>query len=279
VIEEQVGDTPGEQDRSLLDGLDDAWDQLRGLGVGLDARAWRTTTECPGWSVQDQYAHIAGFEHQLLGDPPPDHEPVLGTHVKNVIGEMNERWVDWYRQRPGIEVLEDFDAVTAARMAQLRAYSASDFAADSWTPAGPGAVRDLLGFRIFDAWVHSQDVRRALRVPGGFRGAAAQRSMTMIAGFVPFVVGKLVAPPEGTLVRISVTDVPEYGTAVRIVNGRGVPDTTPDDADVGITLDADTLVRLATGRGDPYMMIAGRVVFDGDATIGRAVVEQLNRVF
>lgn len=275
----QLGNQPSIEDRALLDALDDAWNQLRELAVGLDERLWRKPTECPGWTVQDQYAHIAGFEHQLLGDPLPEREPGLGTHVRNVIGEINERWVDSYRKYPGIEVLEDFEAVTAARMAQLRAYTAADFAAESWTPTGPGTVRDLLPFRIFDAWVHSQDVRRALEVPGGFKGPAASRSMAMIARNVAYVVGKLVAPPEGTGVRIVVSDYPDYGTTVRIVNGRGVdaPDTT--NADVTITLDADTLVRLATGRGDPYVIVAGRVVFDGDLTVGRAVVEQLNRLF
>lgn len=271
--------TTDPSDQAVLDALDDAWTQLRELGTGLGEAEWRRPTECPGWSVQDQYAHLAGFERQLLGEAPPDHEPVLGTHVRNVIGEINERWVDWYRARPGVEVFEDFERVTAQRLEVLRAATPDDLAQDSWTPVGPGTVRDLLPFRVFDAWVHSQDVRRALGRPGGFDGPAAEASMARVVGSLPYVVGKKVAPPDGTVVSVTVTDAPRFDTAVRVVNGRAVAESAARMASVTIALDADSLVRLSTGRGDPFVITAGRVQFDGDVELGRRVVEAMNVVF
>ena len=39
---------------------------------------------------------------------------------------------------------------------------------------GPGTVRDLLPFRIFDSWVHEQDMRRAVHRAGNLDSDAAR---------------------------------------------------------------------------------------------------------
>ncbi|MGZ8734793.1 MAG: maleylpyruvate isomerase N-terminal domain-containing protein, partial [Acidimicrobiia bacterium] len=70
-------------DEALVDGLDVVWTSLADLGATLSQREWLTETECPGWTVQDNLAHIIGIEATILGRPNPDHEPAGGPHVKN----------------------------------------------------------------------------------------------------------------------------------------------------------------------------------------------------
>jgi uncharacterized protein (TIGR03083 family) len=200
--------------------------------------------------------------------------------VKNDVGAGNEIWVDWYRSRSGADVLADFRAVTVERMAILRAPD-HDFGADTWTPIGPGTVRDLLPFRVFDSWVHEQDVRRALRRPGNDDSTAASASLDRIESIVPMVVGKKVGPPDGTIVAFTVTGPVGRAFAIEVAGGRaGFLDSVPAAPTVHLEMDTDTFVRLASGRGDPESILAsGAVALEGDSVLGRAVAENMNFLF
>ncbi len=267
-----------DQDQRLVDTLEEVWGSIDALCSTLSEAQWKTETECPGWSVQDNVAHIAGIESSIMGRPAPDHTPPDLPHVKNDIGRSNEVWVDSMRSRSGPEVLDEFRAVTAERIANLRAMTHDDLGADSWTPAGPGTVRDLLPFRIFDSWAHEQDIRRALELPGDLEGAAAELSLGRVTGALPVVVGKKVKPPDGATVVFAwdgrTTDVVMDG-------GRAKPlDTAPAHPTVRLTMGVDTLVRLGMGRGDPDGILAsGAVTITGDDALGRRIVAEMNFLF
>ncbi|KAA0234604.1 MAG: hypothetical protein JJLCMIEE_03077 [Acidimicrobiales bacterium] len=47
--------------------LEQVWAALDALGQQLGEEQWKTPTDCPGWTVQDNLAHIAGRELALLG--------------------------------------------------------------------------------------------------------------------------------------------------------------------------------------------------------------------
>ncbi|HEX6311685.1 MAG TPA: maleylpyruvate isomerase family mycothiol-dependent enzyme [Acidimicrobiia bacterium] len=267
-----------EHDRELVDALEHVWGSIEALGSTLSEAQWKTETECPGWSVQDNVSHITGIESSLLGRPAPDHTPPELPHVKNDMGKANEVWVDSRRGRTGGEVLEEFREVTKARIAALRAMTDDDFAAESWTPAGPGTVRDLLPFRIFDSWAHEQDIRRALGIPGDLEGAAAELALGRIEGALPYVVGKKVKPADGTTVVFAWDG---RTTDLVVTDGRArALDTAPADPTVRLTMGVDTLVRLGLGRGDPAEILdAGAVTIAGDEALGRKIVEEMNFLF
>ena len=103
----------------------------------------------------------------------PDDLP----HIKNDVGRSNERWIESRRAWTGADALAEFVATTDARIAGLRDLDDEGFAADSWTPMGPGTVASLLGFRLFDSWVHEQDMRVALERPGDLDSDAARFSI------------------------------------------------------------------------------------------------------
>ena len=89
------------------------WDSLIDLGADLDEAQWKTPSELPGWTVQDNLSHIIGTERMMQGDPTPDNQPARTDHIANPIGEMNEHWVEHYRHLPGAEVLEIFRRAAA----------------------------------------------------------------------------------------------------------------------------------------------------------------------
>lgn len=266
-------------DRALVDQLDEVWSSIAALGASLTEAEWAVPTDCPGWSVQDNLAHIVGIESVLLGRPAPEHTPPDAPHVKNEIGRSNEVWVDWYRARSGPEVLADFREVTAARLAELRAPGA-DFGAESWTPVGPGTVRDLLPFRVFDSWVHEQDMRRAVGRPGGWAGAPAEATMSRGSAVMAIIVGKNVHPPDGTTVVFDVRGPTGRTIALEMDGGRARPIDAPADPTVRLTLGSETFLRLATGRADPdETLAAGAVELTGDAELGRAIGRAMNFLF
>ncbi len=191
------------EDAAMVDALNEVWTRIAALGAGLTEDDWKRPTEVPGWSVQDNMTHLTDLEAMILGRPAPDHTAPDGLdHVKNDPGVRNERYVDSRRGWSGADALAEFVEVTHARVAQLRSYSVEDFAADSWTPMGPGTVHDLLPFRVFDSWVHEQDMRQALGQPGGLGGGAAEEAMRRITETAGYVVGKKAAAPDGTTVVI-----------------------------------------------------------------------------
>jgi uncharacterized protein (TIGR03083 family) len=269
-----------QSDQELVDRLEEVWRSIDELGHALTETEWKTPTECPGWSVQDNVAHIVGIESSILGRPEPDHVTPAAPHVKNDIGRRNEVWVDSRRGRRGAEVLAEFREVTGERVARLRTMGDAEFGAESWTPVGPGTVRDLLPFRIFDCWVHEQDIRRALGRPGHLDGPAAEFSLERIVGALPYVVGKKVKPADGTTV-VFTTDAGAPRLSVRMVGGRAQPvGEEPADATVRLEMDTDTLVRLACGRGDREEILAsGAVRMAGDEELGHRIGREMNFLF
>jgi hypothetical protein len=95
------------------------------------------------------------------------------------------------------------------------------------------------------------------------------------------VVGKRVAPPDGTVVAFTVEGPVGRAFAIEVVGGRArFLDSVPADPTVHLELDTDTFVRLASGRGDPESILAGgAVTLEGDPVLGRAVAESMNFLF
>lgn len=270
-----------QNDQQLVDRLEQVWGSIAAACTDLDEAQWKTPTDLPGWSVQDNVVHISGLESSILGRPAPDHTTPEYDHVKNDVGQRNEAWVDSRRSWSGADVLAEFREVTGARLAQLRGFSKADFDAESWTPAGPGTVRDLLPFRAFDSWAHEQDIRRAIDRPGDLDGAVADFSFRRIADALPFVVGKKVHPPDGTTVVFEVTGPWPTTVAIVMDGGRAKPmPARPESPDATLTMDAETLACLGMGRWEPADALdTGKVTIAGDEALGRAVVDQMNFMF
>jgi uncharacterized protein (TIGR03083 family) len=268
-------------DQDLVDRLEEVWASIDSMCANLTEAQWKTPTDLPGWSVQDNMVHISGIESALLGRPVPDHTPPDYEHVKNEVGTRNEVWVDSRRSWPGAKVLDEFRDVTGSRLRQLRGFTEADFDAESWTPAGPGTVRDLLPFRIFDSWAHEQDIRRALDEPCDFASPAADLAFERVVGALPYVVGKKVGPPDGTTVVFALSGSRPTTMAIGVEGGRAkLLSSPPETPTVTLAMDAQTLACLGLGRWDPAAVLdAGQVTITGDDNLGRSVVGLMNFMF
>ena len=269
-------------DQQLVDMLEALWGSIGELGSGLDEVEWKRPTECPGWTVQDNLVHLTALERFILGDPLPTEAVPDGLpHVKNDVGKANERWIESRRSWTGADALEEFRAATAARVEQLRGLDTAGFDAESWTPMGPGTVRSLLPFRIFDSWVHGQDMRRAVDRPGDLDSAAAEQALTMMIEVLPYIVGKKVGAPDGCTVVLVLTGPLARTASVAVVDGRArALDASPETPTVTITIGSEGYARLACGRIDPSeALVVGAVAIDGDIDLGGQIVHQLNYMF
>ena len=266
-------------DQEIVTKLEHVWRSIADLCSTFTETEWKTPTDCPKWTVQDNVSHMIGTESRIfLGRPMPAHTPQDTSHVKNDIGQMNEVWVDSRRSWPGAKVLEEFREVTRERLQALRAMHEADFSAPIQTPIGPGSVRDFIQIRIFDCWVHEQDMRRAVGRPGHLEGAVAEHAVSRIAMAMPFVVGKKAQAANGTTVAFEITGPAGRPLAIGVEGGRAKPlDALPATPTVRLTMDVETFNCLGCGRWDPDKVLqSGKVRLDGDRALGETIVRQMN---
>ena len=146
--------------------LFDTLASIHNLCADLTESQFKTPTQCPGWTVQDNLSHMIGTEKSLGGLGATTHRATSLEFVKNPIGEMNEHEVDARRSLTGAEVLKEFDQVMSSRRNQLALEPEEYFTKETMTPTGKGTVADFLHIRVLDCWVHEQDIRRALNIAG-----------------------------------------------------------------------------------------------------------------
>jgi uncharacterized protein (TIGR03083 family) len=269
-------------DSELVEQLDEVWGSIADVGAQLDEREWKAATEVPGWSVQDNLTHVTAMEWRLLGRPEPAHDVADDApHIKNDVGRHNEVFVDSRRALTGADALAEFREVTSARLAELRAFDDAAFGAESWTPVGPGTVRDLLPFRVFDSWVHEQDMRRAVGRPGDLDSRVAALALDRAVGSMPYVVGKKAAAPEGATVVFELDGPLARTVAIGVEGGRAKAlGSAPAAPTTLIATDTETFARLAFGRIGPEAALTGsQVRLVGDDDLGRRIVESMNFLF
>jgi uncharacterized protein (TIGR03083 family) len=262
----------------VVDELLEVWASVADACAGIGPDQWDLPTDCPGWTVRDQVAHLIGVERMVMGDPAPPPLDTVPEHVRNDFAALNEPWIEARRGVPGPEVLAEFLAVADRRGAELRALAPERFEVIGWSPVGEVPYRDFLVTRVLDSWAHEQDIRRAIGRPGGRGGAGERAVLDRCATTMAYVVGRRVAPPEGTAVRFVVRG--PLGRTVRVAMGPSraavEPDTGAGDATVTLDMDQDLFWRLGFGRVDAVGALAsGQVRVDGDVDLGRRVLASM----
>ena len=256
--------------------LEDVWTSLSALGASLTADEWRLPTDCPGWTVKDQFSHLIGTERSLAGLAPTDHVATFGPHVRNELGQRTEHEVDARRHLEGAAVLAEFDELIARRRQQVNALTDEDLAADSWTPLGPGTLADFMQIRILDFWVHEQDVRRAVGRPGDLEGPVAEHTLDRLLRGLAMVVGKRVAPAAGTSISFELAGPVRRAVTIGTADGRAKPiEPPPGGSTASIAMDSETFLVLVCGRRTPEE-VAGKVRVSGDQQLAESVLANLN---
>jgi uncharacterized protein (TIGR03083 family) len=261
-----------EKDR-VVELLGAQWADIAGLLAGLNDEEW-SRPALPGWDVHDVLAHLIGTERSLSGAALPDIPADPGAHVRNEIGKVNEAWICELRDRQHADLLADFRAVTGERLASLRAMSVDDFNAPSWTPAGNATYARFMQIRIFDCWMHEQDIRAAVQRPGNEGGAAAEQSLDEVVLALGYIIGKLGHAPDGSSVLIRLTGPLKRELAI-VVQGRArVVEAVEGEPAATLTLSSSLFMRLAGGREDAEAAL-GRIELGGDQALARQLATRL----
>jgi uncharacterized protein (TIGR03083 family) len=254
--------------------LGSEWSVISDLMGDLDDEAW-SRPALPGWNVHDVLAHVIGTERALAGTNYPDVTGKdVGAHVRNDIGRANEAWVVSQRDRSNAGLLADFRAVTTDRLASLREMSLEDFNAPSWTPAGQATYARFMQIRIFDCWMHEQDIRAAVGIPGNEGGAAADQALDEVVLALGYIIGKRGRAPDGSSVLIRLIGPIKRDLAV-VVEGRArVVPALSGDPTASLTLSSSLFLRLAGGREDAAAALAS-IGLGGDAGLARQLATNL----
>ncbi len=280
VTDDQAGDAPPGSGEPVVEVLAEVWASMASACTGLTPEEWERPTDCPGWSVRDQLSHIIGFERVLAGEQAPPAVTERPDHVRNDVGAINEAMVEARRSEPGGDVLAEFVAVTGQRLAGLRALPPDRFDEIGWSPLGEQPFREMLRTRLFDSWIHEQDIRRALGRPGGRGGGGEAETLDRVASTMPFVVGKKVKPPEGSTVDWAVEGPLPRHLRVAVRAGRGRAEDPVGDPTVGFVMPADAFWRLGCGRSTPEdVRREGAVTISGDTELGSRVLDAMNFMF
>lgn len=258
--------------------LAEVWTSLRELLGEIEPAQWELSSPLPGWTVQDNVAHMIGTEAMLLGRPAPevtiDRERL--PHVQNDIGEFNEIWVESLRSARPVDVLTLFTECTTERIDALGAMSQEEWDAESFTPAGRDSYGRFMQIRVFDCWLHEQDIRDAVGRPGHETGLAVDVTLDELTTALGFVVGKRAGVESGRSVRFELTD---GGAVVRTIDvevgerARVVPALTGEPT-VGLTMPVGVMTRLGGGRVAPAE-VRDRIEIGGDAELGERVLANL----
>lgn len=235
---------------------------------------WATPTDLPGWDVHAIAAHTAHLESLLAGRPHDDVEVGEAPHARGMMGQFTEQGVIARRGESADALITEIRSSTTARHTQLLADPPTDPAAPA--PGAFGAIGWTTGLllrnRPLDVWMHEQDVRRALDMPGNLDSAPAVHSAGYLMESLPFVVAKRAQAPVGSVVRLEVAGH-DPATAVVGGDGRGRPGGEQDgEPTVTLAMDRETFIVLAGGRrpAEP-----GVVRVTGDGELGERVVASL----
>jgi uncharacterized protein (TIGR03083 family) len=234
--------------------------------AGLRAAGWDAQTECPEWTVKDVCAHLVGGELWMSeGHPAP----------ADGLATIADRPVAARRARTGAEVHAELRDVFTLRQEQLAA-DPPDPRLPATTAYGiPVTVGILLTHRAFDVWVHEQDIRRAVGVPGNLDTPAARMSSEILLAGLGRVVAKLASAPRGSVVRFTVDGPVSFDRAVTVDgNGRGQLAPWAGGAEAGpvtthLRMGWETYARLAAGR---IPAAAAAVEVTGDEAVAGRVL-------
>ncbi len=248
--------------------LNACFDSLEALFDGLSDEQWAVQSYCPDWDTRGIAAHVAAVESMLAGDAP-------GSWTETV---PFDRIGDWLSANDGLsnaELLASWRETINARRAEMATYDQAQLALPSMTPVGPSTYGHFLAIRVFDCWVHEQDIRGPLNMAGHEGGPAAEMALNEIENSLPYIVGKKIGLPDGKTLTINLTG-PVERTMHVAVDGRAAQVADLTNPDVVLTSNSTVFALLACGRIDPQGPIdAGSISWSGDAEWGEKAARNL----
>ena len=262
--------------RELAQMMEQAWSSFEEVASQLGPGEWDLPTDCPAWTVRDQVAHVNGIEATRLGRPHAPGEPIKAPHVRNDMGALNEREIEYRRSNTPEQLLEELRDVTGERAKFLAGLSDEEWEQETQGVLGRVPMAEVIKVRILDVFYHEQDLRVAVGRPGHMNGDVARFVFERMAAAMPFVVGKRAQAAEGQSVVFEVGP-PGETFAIGMSGGRGgaLPDA-PASPTARLSMDCETFLRLCGGRWSPGRVEEeGRLTIDGDRDLAGRILSNM----
>lgn len=260
----------------------DAWthsiESINEMVAPLTEGEWNRPTECPFWSVRDVVSHIIGFECELLGDPRPIHTlPSDLRHITDEKARYTEVPVDIRRHHTAPEMTSELEYTIIRRSRQLRNESRQPDAVVRAIGGGQITLEEQLWSRVFDVWVHEQDLRRALDKPGNLASPGAVLARDYLLRLLPGLVAEDAKAAPGSAVVFDVHGPLEFMRTVRVnAEGHGTIDSAVSlGPAVTFVVDWETFLRLLTGRTRVAAVGGDRLKTEGDDDLARAILSHV----
>ena len=229
----------------------------------LDPAQWDTPTALPGWRIREVVGHVISL----------DVTAITGQVLPVAFGSMDrlERWndrqVSRWADRPVPELLVALERWGRRFVRFGRALPSPLYRLRMPTLWGRGPGGLLIWSRVYDEWIHRQDIRRALGMPDEVVDVAPAAEFllhAMVAAVSPQLreqQGRVRVSLEGTPIPEWTFDLPA-GTA-------GPSDPSENDA-AAIRAPANAFLMAASGR-DAFddLLQRGVLILEGDQALGR----------
>jgi len=261
----------------ITEGLAGVWSSTEALLEFCSEADLDRPSPCPGWSVRDVYSHLIGFELFGQGQGTPRFTDTFSPHVKNSVGEMNEAFVAARRSYSVADLRSEFLDVTGESLRRLRALSEEKWMEVGWSPEGEVPYHRYQETRLFDSWIHLQDIRDALLMPADDHGTGEEVVINRCESAIPYIFGKLVRAPEAATLRIYLSGRLAREICVRIENGRAAAQTSLGDTpSLEVTTPAALFWRRVAGRISAEAFLASTAVHvEGSAELARKFAENM----
>ena len=259
---------------TIVDALEFEFRAIEALLATLRDHEWTAQTPCPGWSVHANLAHMIGTESSVAGIAAPETEIGERPYVRNDAGRANEQWVVALSKLAPNEMLERFRQITALRIRDLRGMNDESWNAVGFTPAGKDTYGRFMRIRVFDCWMHEQDIRDGVTRPGHETGPVVDLVLDEVSTALGFVVGKQAAVASGQSVTFALSGPAARTIHVAVEDRAVVVAQLATPATVTIHIPVGVFTRLCGGRTSPTAAI-DLVRFDGDHDLGRRIIGNL----
>jgi uncharacterized protein (TIGR03083 family) len=245
----------------------------------LSPADWAMPTVCPGWDVHDVVGHVLNDYMRRVSGSRDGYGGAIFADDETLPGYLartNEEFVRASRQLSPqlmIELLDHLgprlDAVWAAQDLQAAAdlnvsWAATDIDSPAWLDIG----REYTEF-----WVHQQQVRDAVCVPGATEPDLMAPVLDVFARGLPHAL-RMHDRPEGSTAHLEVSG-PAGGRWGVVRHDRRWQMAEPlGEPAARVSMDQDTFWRLAT-RGITVQQARQRSTASGDAELTTAITALL----
>jgi len=209
-------------DKDSINTYKEAMSDIIDLLSEIAPSQWQSPTPCPGWTVADIAAHLIDLDTGAITGTMVDHEPQWESlaHVTNAGSKFTERGVDFRRGTAPDALLDQLSETAQALVDHLKNNENEIGLKLPWFK-GEMSVEQFLSMRTFDIWVHEQDIRAALNIPGNLGSNPARASLQRMISALPFIWGKKVGAPPGSVLTLHLSGPEIQGSVGVVVNDDG----------------------------------------------------------